>query len=309
MTRSWLVVVAIAATMVACSTDPRLAELEAENAGLRQRIVALEDAEAGATTSTTPTTAAATGTEVDVVEIIDGDTLSVRVGGRVEPVRLIGIDAPERDECLAEAATDRLAELVGSGSVTLEKDVSDRDRFDRLLRYVWVGEVLVNRELVADGLAIARRYPPDLAHTETLETAQADAREARRGLWADDACGPAATGASIRIGHIRYDADGDDNQNLNDEWVEFVNDGDADLDLTGWGVKDESATHRYRFPDGFVLAPGATVRLHTGCGTDTAASLYWCNRGSAVWNNSGDTVFVLDPNGNVVVFETYAGRR
>jgi hypothetical protein len=243
-----------------------------------------------------------------VVEVVDGDTLTVRMEGVLEPVRLIGIDAPEREECLAEEAADRLGELVRAGPVTLEKDVSERDRFGRLLRYVWVGEVLVNRELVADGLAIARRYPPDLAYTETLETAQAAAREARRGLWAPDACGPAAAGATIRIGHIRYDADGDDNQNLNDEWVELVNDGASPLDLTGWSVRDESATHRYRFPTGFTLPPGATVRLHTGCGGDTATHLYWCNQGSAVWNNSGDTVFVLDPHGNIVTSQSYVGR-
>ena len=72
-------------------------------------------------------------------------------------------------------------------------------------------------------------------------------------------------------------------------------------------IKDESASHRYSFPSGFTLGPGATVRLHTGCGSDTDTALYWCNQGSAVWNNSGDTVFVLDPSGNVVISESYSG--
>jgi hypothetical protein len=48
-----------------------------------------------------------------------------------------------------------------------------------------------------------------------------------------------------------------------------------------------------------VIAPGNEVFIYTGCGVDSASSLYWCNTGSAVWNNSGDTAFLLDPNGNI----------
>ena len=125
-------------------------------------------------------------------------------------------------------------------------------------------------------------------------------------MWDPTACGAVSSG-TIEIGEVHYDAAGNDNDNLNDEWVELINPAEAAADLTGWSVKDESATHRYRFPDGFSLAEGQTVRLHTGCGEDTASSLHWCNQGSAVWNNSGDTVFVLDPNGNVVVSESYPG--
>lgn len=73
--------------------------------------------------------------------------------------------------------------------------------------------------------------------------------------------------------------------------------------MTGWVLKDESASHRYSFPSGFNLVLGAAVRVHTGCGTDTAASLYWCQNG-AVWNNDGDTAFLLDLNGNIT--DTYS---
>jgi micrococcal nuclease len=100
------------------------------------------------------------------------------------------------------------------------------------------------------------------------------------------------------------DAAGDDNVNLNDEWVRFVNAGDTDLDLEQWTVADESATHRYTFAE-LVLAPGAAVTLFTGCGTDTDSERYWCNTDSAVWNNRGDTVFLRDPAGNIVASRTY----
>jgi hypothetical protein len=148
--------------------------------------------------------------------------------------------------------------LVAGGPIRLESDVSDRDQFGRLLRYVYAGEVFVNEALVREGLAIARRYEPDTAQATVLEAAQAAAEADGVGMWAPDACGAAATG-TIEIGHIRYDADGNDNFNLNDEWVEFVNPGSIPLDLTGWSIKDESASHRYYFPSGFSL--GADPRF------------------------------------------------
>jgi len=76
------------------------------------------------------------------------------------------------------------------------------------------------------------------------------------------------------------------NENLNDEWVRIRNRGEVAVDLGGWVLKDTSASHRYTFPDGFVLEAGADVTVRTGCGADTATDLHWCNGGSAVWNNS-----------------------
>ena len=239
-----------------------------------------------------------------VVSVIDGDTVRVVIDGREEPVRLIGIDAPERFECYSAEATDRLAQLVAERDVILVRDTSDRDDFDRLLRYVYVDGVLVNDLLVREGYAIARRYEPDTSLSELLERSEASALVAGRGLWAAEACGPAAEGA-VEIVSIHYDAPGDDNENLNGEWVEVRNGGPRPLDMTGWMVKDESASHRFAFPDAFVLEAGATVRLHTGCGTATLDELYWCNVGSAVWNNGGDTVFVLDPAGNIAMSRSY----
>ena len=123
-------------------------------------------------------------------------------------------------------------------------------------------------------------------------------------MWAPNACG-AASIASLAFGVIHYDAGGDDNFNLNDEWIELANTGDTVTDLTGWVLKDESASHRYHFPTGFQIAAGSTVRIYTGCGTDTASDLYWCNIGSAIWNNSGDSAFLLNPSDNIIHSESY----
>ena len=258
------------------------------------------------TTIPPPTVTSVPGTEVPVVSVTDGDTIRVLVRGTDEPVRLIGINSPESGECLYEKATAYMKDLLSAGTVRLESDVSDRDQYGRLLRYVFVGDVFVNEAMVRQGLAIARRYEPDVAQADRLEAAQAAAEADGVGMWDPSACGTEAAG-TLEIGQIHYDAQGNDNDNLNDEWVELTNPGPGSIDLTGWEIKDESASHRYPFPGGFTLAADATVRLYTGCGTDAATALYWCNQGSAVWNNSGDTVFVLDPNGNVVTEKSYSG--
>jgi micrococcal nuclease len=175
--------------------------------------------------------------------------------------------------------------------------VSDLDDFGRLLRYLWVGSMSVNEESVRRGAAISRRYPPDTAMSERLDAAQDAARAAGAGLWSPTACGPQVE-ATMNIVDVVFDAPGDDNENLNEEWVEVRNEGGSPVDMTGWGIKDESATHRYEFPASFTLAPEESVTVRTGCGVDFGTELFWCSQGSAVWNNSGDTVFLLDPSGN-----------
>lgn len=95
----------------------------------------------------------------------------------------------------------------------------------------------------------------------------------------------------------------EDGSTLNDEYVEFENVSGASVDMTGWRVEDE-AGYTYTFPSGFSLADGATVRLHTGSGTDSATDLYW-GRGSAVWNNGGDTAFLYDDSDNLVQTHEY----
>jgi micrococcal nuclease len=266
-------------------------------------------APASTITTTTTTTVAypvPDGEVARVVSVHDGDTITVVVGGVREKVRLIGINTPEIGECYADEATRRLEELVDGREVLLSTDVNDRDQYERLLRYVWTDDGFVNATMVEEGLALARRYAPDTAFADMLDAAQARAEADGRGLWAADACGTATT-ADVVISDVRYDAPGDDGKNLNGEWVEIENRGPTAVDLTGWMLKDESASHRYTFPDGFALDPGATVTVYTGCGDDTADEVYWCEQGSAVWNNSGDTAFLSDPSGNITFTYSYDG--
>lgn len=137
-----------------------------------------------------------------VDEVVDGDTVRVVLPDGEATVRLIGIDTPETRspsrpvECYGAEATARTEELLPPGTtVYLERDRSDTDRYDRLLRYLWVdagaSAVLVNEALVADGFAIAREYPPDVRHADRLAAVEGTARDAGIGLWG--ACGGADT--------------------------------------------------------------------------------------------------------------------
>jgi micrococcal nuclease len=136
--------------------------------------------------SETPTRAASTppGDEVAVIRVVDGDTIVVAIGGpKGTKVRLIGIDTPERGECFFTAATERMRRLVEGRTVKLVRDVSETDRYGRLLRYVYVGGEFVNATMVAGGFAAAATYPPDVAHALEFVALARHARLRGLGLW------------------------------------------------------------------------------------------------------------------------------
>ncbi len=237
-----------------------------------------------------------------VVEVIDGDTLDVELqDGTIDRVRIIGINTPESGECFTDQAAAELSRLVAGQRVELVVDHTDRDDYDRLLRYIERAGEDIGAQLMQGGFGVVRVSEPDDAREGLLREVESDAREAERGLWSPSACGPShGNAAELEISGLRLDAEGDDAQNLNDEWVDVTNNGGADIDLTGWRVRDESSSHRFAFPSGFALRPGATVRIHSGCGSASATDLFWCTSGSAIWNNDGDTAFLEDPSGNIV---------
>ena len=109
--------------------------------------------------------------------------------------------------------------------------------------------------------------------------------------------------AALEVAAINADAEGDDGENLSDEYVVFENAGDEPIELSGWTVEDE-ADHRYEFPQGVTLDAGARVTLRTGSGTDTDTDLYW-GAGSPIWNNGGDTVILSNADGERVLEVSY----
>lgn len=118
-----------------------------------------------------------------VTKVIDGDTIEIEGG---QKVRYIGIDTPELkgSECFAKEAKDKNKELVEGKRVNLQKDVSETDRYGRLLRFVYTenGD-FVNNRLVLEGYATAATFPPDVTKQEEFKKSQQEARETSRGLW------------------------------------------------------------------------------------------------------------------------------
>jgi len=121
---------------------------------------------------------------VRVIEVIDGDTITIAGGDRV---RYIGIDTPEihpQVEAFGLEAWQANRELVEGKTIRLERDISETDKYGHLLRYIWVDGTMVNAELVRRGLAEAKAYPPDTRYQIYLEQVEAEARQAGRGMWA-----------------------------------------------------------------------------------------------------------------------------
>jgi micrococcal nuclease len=116
------------------------------------------------------------GETATVTWVIDGDTIDVRLNGETVRVRYIGINTPEQDEVCYQEATDANAALVRGQTVTLVKDVSNTDKYGRLLRYVYVGDVFVNAELVARGYAESVHYPPDTTNAAYFDNLEASAK-------------------------------------------------------------------------------------------------------------------------------------
>ena len=128
-----------------------------------------------------------------VERVIDGDTIDVRLGGVVERVRLIGVDAPESVarnvpvQCFGAEASAALSELLPAGTVVeIERDVEARDRYGRLLLYVHRADdgVFVNGWLIDSGLAEAVSYEPNVANETDLRGARQRAVRELVGLWA-----------------------------------------------------------------------------------------------------------------------------
>lgn len=133
--------------------------------------------------------AVATTLRASVVRVVDGDTIEVRLGDRLESVRYIGVNTPEvrhpkrGEEPGGREATAVNRQLVAGKQVRLELDVQARDRYGRMLAYVWIGDVMINAELVRLGYAQVMTVPPNVRHQALFLKLQRDARDARRGLW------------------------------------------------------------------------------------------------------------------------------
>ena len=126
-----------------------------------------------------------------MVRVVDGDTIRVRLDGRTERVRYIGVDTPESVkpgtpvQCFAKRASAFNKRLVAGERVRLVRDAEERDRYGRLLAYVYRtrDNLFINATLVTGGYAVPLTIPPNVAHANEFRTLAAAARRKGRGLW------------------------------------------------------------------------------------------------------------------------------
>jgi micrococcal nuclease len=126
-----------------------------------------------------------------VLRVVDGDTIHVRVDGRDETIRYIGVDTPESVkpgtpvQCFAKRASAFNHRLVEGERVRLVLDAEARDRYGRLLAYVYRMRDgrFVNAALVRQGYAVPLTIPPNVAHADDFRRLSSAARRAGRGLW------------------------------------------------------------------------------------------------------------------------------
>jgi micrococcal nuclease len=238
---------------------------------------------------------------LQVKAIVDGDTLILANDTKV---RLIGINSPEENQPYYELAKEKLESLLAGKAVDLVSDQDKLDQYGRQLQYVYLGDMFINYEMVKAGLSIVETISPNVAHAEELAQAQSSARDKCLGIW-EGMCRPEAS-SCVQVSGIMQDAKDDDSKNKNSEWVEIMNTCSTPHNLLNYLVKDSSAQNSYKFKN-FVLGSKKRVKLHSGCSIDTATDVYWqCpEKENAVWNNSGDEVYLFDNLGKLVSWIGY----
>lgn len=234
--------------------------------------------------------------EGTVVRVIDGDTVDVRIGARVERVRLIGVDTPEtvHPEIGAEPWGPEASEftkrhLPPGTVVRLELDVQERDRYGRLLAYLYLPDGrMLNALLLEAGLAQLLTVPPNVRYADVFVRLQREAREAGRGMWSEQPVAQVG-GAGVRIERV----------DLRGEEMVLVNEGPETVDLSGWTLVSVVGNQQFRFPPGTTLGPGQRLTVRSGAGAIPGpGALVWTR--AYVWNDGGDPAELRDSEGRLV---------
>lgn len=127
-----------------------------------------------------------------VVRVVDGDTIIINTGGIDERIRLIGIDTPEsvhpdqeKNVPYGKIASEYTQSLLDGQSVRIELDVQERDKYGRLLAYVYLDGEMLNKRLLAEGHATVDTYPPNVKYVDEFIALQEQARNTGKGMWGD----------------------------------------------------------------------------------------------------------------------------
>lgn len=275
-----------------------------------------------------------------VTFVADGDTVDVNLQGdgtrRAVRVRYIGIQAMElsvysqtlaklRGECWGVDAARNLTRLIDGRRVrlTARKASSVSGRNVRPRRHVAVmkdGRWTDTGALqVAAGLALPDllydEYSQNLNYMRAAQTAAATGQ----GMYGNPTkCGYGPNQTEQLKVTVNWDAEGNDSQNVNGEWVDITNLGSVAVPLGGWWVRDAAyrgeRAHGYTFPAGAVVQPRATLRVHVGSGNDGVDRLYWGLSKNIFANVTdgarwmGDGAWLFDPEGDLRAWDMYPCR-
>lgn len=220
-----------------------------------------------------------------IIEIMDGDTIIANIGGVPQKVRYIGIDTPEIDSpgSIAQQANEANSAMTLGRQATFYSDVENTDMYDRLLRYVFVGDLFVNQALVASGLAEEQEYPPNTACAGMLNIAEEEAKEKNLGIWMLAAQNP--NGGMLTITEVDKRA----------EVVTITNQGTVAINLNGWVLMSERGNQSCVLLGS--LPAGVSVKIYAQNGADGIS----CGFKDPIWNNSEvDPAALFNPSGELV---------
>ena len=237
--------------------------------------------------------------------VVDGDTLQAMVNGQRVEIRLIGVNAPDAEDCYGAEARTELSALVTGQTVVLASDGPDVDDSGRALRYVIIESsppMHVNAELISAGAVI----PTHSGHVQQEDfLARGDrAYASGKGLWGTFVCGHADNGVSpdrpqLRLTEISLTPTGTGEVDLTEEQFQIVNQSYTAVDMSGWLVRNETGERYLEFPSGTSVPAGGSLNVVTGCGNVSGETLYWCSE-TPVWSPASDTIILRDRLGNVV---------
>ncbi len=252
-----------------------------------------------------------------VTNVVDGDTIDVSNCSDPGRIRLILIDTPEISpgECYGKEASEYTKSRLLNRQVGLEKDVSNKDRFGRNLRYIWIDGELFNESIVRDGFAALAVYPPDVKYQVRIAAAESFAQSASIGLWL--ICGgvgvpgtptpiqsatPTSTPSPTPFGTATPSPTttglcqaATATINALDKVLEYVTVSGSG-NLNGWYLISTRGNQRFDFPANFTLSGSVQVRSGTPFFPNSPSQLWWTS--ANMWNNSDDDDAILyDCNG------------
>ena len=242
----------------------------------------------------------------NVLDVIDGVTIEVDLGGERKRVRYIGIDLLDYSDDWTTwvRMTEKNQELAAGKLVLFVEGVSDSaSEGEILLRYVLAEDVFINYELARSGYAIAASTPPDTVCDSAFQEAQAAAIQAERGLWAPAAAptrtfpAPTATISSFGSLEIVDVAFRGSIWQEPEEYVEIYNMGSQPVELDGWSIGD-IRNHIFIFPK-FVLRSGEYCRVYTNLYRPQNCGFSFFSP-SPIWDNEGDCAYLKDATGRLV---------